>query len=94
MKIGILSDYIEHIRKFGPREDNAQFLAVCTVIHDQNGDSDWEGSLNAVRTTIRKHSEDLNSKFDGRIVEVKDMMDALQAKLTVQDKETKKQINE
>ena len=69
-------------------------MAIVTSTHDRQGHSEWEGTLNAVRQTIRKHAVNLDHKMNERIQEVKDMMDILQARLTVQDKETKKQINE
>ena len=70
MKIGILSDYINHIKKNQNKrqeENEAQFLAIVTSTHDRQGHSEWEGTLNAVRQTIRKHSVDLDHKMNERI---------------------------
>ena len=65
MKISILADYIKHIkRKNDGSEAKNQFIVLVTPEDEDGAQSEWEGSVNMIRQTIKEMRENLQMNFN------------------------------
>ena len=52
MKVGLLADYIDHIKIVDPSASQKQFIVLVTPEEEEEANSEWEGSVNMIRKAI------------------------------------------
>ena len=94
MKIGLLSDYVSHIRHLDSTEQYNSYLVLVTSIEEGADKDDWEGSVNMIKTALDKSHAELKHEFDHKLEGLKSLILESKARATARDKENKKAISE
>ena len=90
MKISILADYINHIRKVDDETQQHGFIVMVKPVESNSAASEWEGAINTMRVSMEKSLDNINDGFNSKIDMVRDMVTESRQRQTAQDRETKK----
>ena len=94
MKISLLSDYVALIKKNDSTEQKNSYLVLVTSTEAAGEKSEWEGSLNVIKSTLEKSHATLKSDFDHKLDSLKSLILESKARATARDKDNKKAIAE
>ena len=73
MKISILADYINHIRKDDDRRQDT-FIVMVKPVESNSAASEWEGAINTMRVSMEKSLENIHDGFNSKIDMVRDLV--------------------
>ena len=73
MKISILAEYIEHIRKENDERQDT-FIVMVKPVESNSAASEWEGAINTMRTSMEKSLDNIHDGFNSKIDMVRDLV--------------------